>query len=202
MNWLKSFFLGKQKEKKVAPATREKPKAVIEIWNNYGIYDSSPLLVEESPDIEKIFNDPDPPVIQRLSDANREYWSTASAEDRRITALIGYLQHPDPEVRRAVMKFIPQNQSSMAVMNLWQTLFDRLGGDSDSSVRIAAAKTIWECERSVNCQFAVEKLKDEIEYGKEQSMVGPTRARKAFQLLIEYAPDQKARDALQELFSQ
>jgi HEAT repeat protein len=198
MNWFKKLFGSEQKTTKVTSATGEKSKTIIEIPNSYGHYDSSPLLVEESPELEKIFSDPNPPVIQKLSDANREYWSTASASERCMTALIGYLQHPNPEVRRAVMGFIPQNQSG----RVSQVLIDRLGGDPDSSVRIAAAKTIWECEREVNCKYAVDKLKDEMEYGTERSMVGPTRARKAVQLLIEYAPNQEAKDALKKLINQ
>ena len=198
MNWLKRLLSGEQKAQKATSATREKAKPVIEISNSYGHYDSSPLLVEKSPDLNKIFSGPNPPVIQKLSDTNRTYWSTASVSERRMTALIGYLQHPDPQVRKAVMAFIPQNQSGRVA----QVLVDRLGGDPDSSVRIVAAKTTWECERKVNCEYAVSNLKDEIKYGTERSIIGPTRARKALQLLVEHAPDNEAKDALQKLINQ
>jgi hypothetical protein len=198
MNWLKRLLSGEQKAEKVTSATRERPKAVIEIPNSYGHFDSSPLLVERSPDLNKILSDPNPPVIQKLSDANRAYWSAASVSERRMTAAIGYLQHPNPEVRRAVMAFVPPNPP----VRVAQVLVDRLGGDPDLSVRIAAAETIWECERKENCESTVSCLKDEIEYGTEQSMVGPTRARKALQLLVEHAPDHEAKDALQKLINQ
>ena len=198
MNWLKRLLGGEPKTDKVASDTREKPTAAIEIPNSYGHYDSSPLLVERFPNLNEIFGNQDPPTIQKLSDNNRQYWSKASAKEKLMTALIGYLQHPDPEIRKATIAFVPQNQSGRVA----QVLVDRLGGDPDASVRIVAAQTIWECERNVNCEYAVNKLRDEIQYGSERSMVGPTRARKAMQLLVEHAPDPQAKDAIQKLINQ
>lgn len=168
---------------------------VIEV-QSYGHYDSSPLLIEESPDLERLFTDL--PVIQKPSEHNRGYWSTASASERRMTLLVGYLQHPNPEVRKAVMAFIPDEMPG----RVSQLLVDILGGDPDADVRLAATKTIWEHEREVNCKYAVSKLKDEIEYGTERSVVGPSRARKALQLLVDNAPHQEAKDALQQLINQ
>ena len=108
MKWLKRLIGGEQKAGKPTPPSY-KSKAVIKILNSYGHYDSSPLLVEKSPDVEKIFKDSNPPVIQQLSDRNRDYWSSASVGDRRMTLYIGYLQHPNPEVRKAVMVFLPHD---------------------------------------------------------------------------------------------
>lgn len=198
LNWFKRLLSGEPKTDKVVSDTREKSAAIIEILNSYGHFDSSPLLVEKSPNLKEIFESQNPPIIQKLSDRNRQYWSNASAKEKLMTALIGYLQHPDPEVRKATMAFVPQDPP----VRVAQVLVDRLGGDPDASVRIVAAKTIWECEREVNCKYAVNKLKDEIQYGSERSMVGPTRARKAFQLLVEHAPDPKAKDAIQKLINQ
>ena len=185
MNWLKRLFGGEQ--------------AVIAIPNSYGQGDGSALLVEKSPDLEKIFNSPDPPVIQKRSDGTRDYWSTASVDTRRTALLVGYLQHPNPEVRKAVMAFTPPARYMPASVRA--VLVDRLGGDPDALVRLAAAKTIWERERESNCKYAVSKLKDETKYGTGLS-VGPSQARKALQLLIDNAPDQDAKRALQKLINQ
>jgi HEAT repeats len=198
MGWLKKLFGREQTTEKVASASHDRPRAAIEIRNAYGNYDSSPLLVEESPDLEKILCSPEPPVIQKPSDANREHWSTASASERRMTAFIGYLQHPNPEVRKAAMALVPEYDPA----RVDQVLVDRLGSDPDPSVRIAAARTIWECERRVNCEYAVSKLRDEIDYGTERSVVGPSRAREALQLLVDNSPDPKGKAALQELVNQ
>ena len=192
MNWFRRLFSWGKRGEKVAPVGREKSRGVIEIPNSYGNYDSSPLLVEERPDLEAIFKSHDPPVIQKISEQNRDYWATASVAERCMTLFVGYLQHPNPEVRRAVMAFIPRDMPAIVS----QVLVDRLGGDTDELVRLAAAKTIWGCERDVNCEYAVSKLKDEIEYGTERSVVGPSRARKALELLIDNAPDQASKEAL------
>jgi hypothetical protein len=185
------------KDNKVKVATPEKQNTSIEISNSYGHYDNSPLLVESTPDLDKIFSVPNPPIIQKITDANRKYWSTAPSSASHMAALIGYLQHPNPEVRKTVMEFTHQNQSARVA----QVLVDLLGADADLSVQIAAAKTIWKCEKEVNCKYAVSKLKDEIEYGTERSIVGPTRARKALQLLVEYAPDETSKSNIMSLIN-
>ena len=82
-----------------------------------------------------------------------------------------------------------------------QVLIDILGGDPDERVRVEAAKTIWRCESEVNCKYAINALKDEIDYGTERSIVGPSRARNAIQLLLNKAPNQEAKNALQKLIN-
>jgi len=57
-------------------------------------------------------------------------------------------------------------------------------------------------KKKVNCEYTVDKAKDEIAYGSEKNPVGPTRAKKALALLVETAPDDKARKALEHIISQ
>ncbi|MBC7247679.1 MAG: HEAT repeat domain-containing protein [Actinobacteria bacterium] len=166
------------------------------IPKSYGLYDDSPLIVEESPDLERLLNSDEPPVIQTLSDRNRSFWEeVASTEAKRTSLLIGYLQHPDPDIRIRTMEYAAMSASSRVT----QVLVDILGSDPSSTVKIAAAKTIWEREKESNCDFTIRCLKDEIDYGTERSTVGPTRAKGAMRLLIEHAPDQDRREAVKEL---
>ncbi len=160
-----------------------------------GHYDSAPLLIDEIPDLEKLFADP--PIIQEATDRNRDYWSSAKDEIRRMTLATGYLQHPAPEVRLKTLELIakyrpPGND---------QLLFDLLAADPDQGVRLEAARITWLLEREANCRYAVNKAKDEIAYGSENHPVGPTRARKALRLLVEAAPDEDARKALEHQIS-
>ncbi len=176
MNWFRRLFRGRVQDSASSPDTQ------IQIGNNYGHYDGSPLLVSASPNLDEIFTG-DTPVIQRLSDRNRNYWSKASLGDRRMTALIGYLQHPDPEVRRSVMRFVPSNQSARVA----QVLLDRLLYDPDRAVQAAAADTIWQCEKEYHCKFAVRRLND----------IGDQNlAQNARNLLVQHSPDEQARQAL------
>lgn len=168
--------------------TSHDSQGTIQIRNSYGHYDGSPLLVSASPNLEEIFTGDNTPAIQMLSDGNREYWSTASLRERRMTALIGYLQHPDAPVRMATMRFVASNQSA----RVSQVLFDRFVSDPDVAVQVSAAKTIWECEKDSNCKFAIGKLKDT----RDQS-----RVQRALRLLIDSAPSDESRQAVQRLFS-
>jgi hypothetical protein len=162
-----------------------------------GYYDSAPLLIDAAPDLEQLFIDP--PIIQKPTEQNRQYWASANAEDRRFTLSTGYLQHPKPEVRLKTLELIGKYRQ-MGI-GLMQMLFDLLAADSDEAVRREAARITWLLERDVNCRFAVNKANDEIAYGSESHPVGPTRARKALALLVEAAPDEDARRALEHQIS-
>ncbi len=177
----------------VAEPTRH---AFIEVTNSYGHFDSSPLLVLPSPNLDEIMGG-DTPVVQKLSAANRTYWASADLGDRRMTALIGYLQHPDPSVRVGTMRFVPSNGSSRVA----QALVDVLMADPDSTVRSAAASTIWECEKAVHCKYAVGKLEDEVhrERDRNSRRYGSTRAQSALRLLLAQAPDEPAKQGLSTL---
>jgi hypothetical protein len=162
----------------------------------HGHYDSAPLLIDEDPDLEKLFSDA--PIIQKPTDQNREYWSLADVEIRRFTLSTGYLQHPRPEVRLKTLQLMTKFQAR----GNDQLLFDLLAADPDEAIRRETAKMTWARERAVNCKYAVYKAKDEIAYGSESHLVGPTRARKALDLLAETAPDEEARKALEDLIEE
>ena len=160
-----------------------------------GHYDSAPLLIDEIPDLEQLFADP--PIIQESTERNREYWSSAKAEIRRMTLTTGYLQHPAPEVRLKTLELIAKHRPP----GNDQLLFDLLAVDPDEAVRREAARITWLLDRDANCKYAVNKAKDEIAYGLESHPVGPTRAKKALVLLVEAAPDEDARKALEHQIS-
>ncbi len=164
----------------------------------HGVYDSAPLLLDEDPDLEQLFVDP--PIIQKPTEQNRQFWASAEASAQlcRITLVTGYLQHPKPEVRLKTLDMIKKYQ----LLNVNdQLLFDLLAADPDEIVRREVARITWLSERDVNCEYAVNKAKDEITYGSENDPVGPTRAREALALLVEAAPDEDARRALKHLIS-
>lgn len=162
----------------------------------HGHWDSAPLLLDEAPDLEQLFADP--PIIQKPTEQNRQHWASADAKERRFTLVTGYLQHPKPEVRLKTIELITKYR---AMCGNEQLLFDLLAADPDEAVRREAARITWLGERDVNCEYAVNKAKDEIAYGSESHPVGPTRARKALALLVEAAPDEDARRALEHLIS-
>lgn len=161
-----------------------------------GGYDSAPLLLEDTPDLEELFADP--PVIQKPTEDNREFWSSASMKLRRVALFTGYLRHPDPGVRQKTLGLMTPADYTAGVAQL---LFDFLAADPDETVRQEAARVIWLSERDDNCEYAVNKADDEITYGSEDHLVGPTRARKALELLVEAAPDGEARKALEHQMS-
>jgi len=161
-----------------------------------GHYDSAPLLLENAPNLEKLFVDP--PIIQKPTKKNRQYWASAGVQVRQNTLVTGYLQHSKPEVRLKTLDFIVEYQ--LFGFNT-QLLFDLLATDPDEAVRREVARITWLGEASVNCKYTVNKAKDEIAYGSENHPVGPTRAKKALALLVETAPDEDAQRALEHQIS-
>ena len=162
-----------------------------------GFYDSAPLLLEEDPDLDKLFRDP--PVIQKPTPQNKSYWASSEEKVRRLTLVTGYLQHPRAGVRLITLKLYGEYKLFGYAD---QILFDVLAADPDEAVRREAARITWTNEKKVNCEYSFEKAKDEIKYGAESHPVGPTRARKALALLLETAPDEQARKELERLTSQ
>jgi hypothetical protein len=175
-------------------------KKRIEVSPRGSDYDSAPLLLEEAPDLEQLFADP--PIIQKPTEENREFWASAEAgaQWRRMTLVAGYLQHPKPEVRLATLGLMEKHELSKAAA-LSQMIFDLLAADPDETVRQEVARITWLSERDVNCEYAVNKARDEIAYGSDNDPVGPTRARRALELLVQASPDEDAKRALEHLIS-
>ena len=160
-----------------------------EIAHSYGIGDGAPLLVEADPDLKGIFTNPNPPVPQKPTDRNRDYWKHGSLEEKRTALAVAYLQHPNSEVRIATLDFV----RDIGAARVSQVLVDLLG-DKDIAVRTAAAKAIWERQRENNCKYAVSMLKDEMQY--PGSILGRDKAEQALDLLVQQAPDSQAKDAI------
>lgn len=175
---------------------------LIEVANNWGIGDGTPLLVDANPDLELIFSDPNPPVPQQLTDKNRTYWEGVDLKTKRNALAVAYLQHPNSAVRKTTIDLV----RDVNTVGVTQVLVDLLA-DVDTSVRKAAAKSIWERQRGDNCKFAVHALRDEIR-GHVHDLLGTTtsgltlgrdNAIRALDLLVEESPDENARKAIQEL---
>lgn len=174
-------------------------QAQIQVPPRGGGYDSAPLLLEVAPALDELLTDP--PVVQALTEDNRRYWSSAPPDPRRIALFTGYLQHPDPKVRLSILDLLTAAEYSAGISQL---LVDLLGADLDDAVRRRAARTIWACEGDVCCEYAVDKLRDEIKGGVGTMIyaasglkpLGPERARRALALLIETAPTHESGEAL------
>ena len=52
--------------------------------NSYGVGNGTPLLVKQNPNIEKILKDPNPPIVQKITENNRQYWKRADIEEKQI----------------------------------------------------------------------------------------------------------------------
>lgn len=170
----------------------------IEVSNDMGLGDGTPLLVEHKPDVRNIFTDPNPPSPQQITDRNREYWKGADANTKHVGLAIAYMQHPDPAVRKATIEIA----GPIDAMGVSQMLVDLLA-DPDQSVRQNAAIKIWERQRDNHCQFAIRALRDEIRghtsTGFGTLTMGHEKAIQALNVLVEEAPNEDAHKAIQEL---
>lgn len=171
---------------------------VINVPNKWGIGDGTPLIVERRPDVRKIFSDSNPPNPQQITDGNREYWKDEDIEGKRVGLAVAYMQHPDPDIRKATIELAGQ----IDAIGVSQMLVDLLA-DPDQSVRRSAARMIWDRQRGNHCEFAVHALRDEIRgptsFIPATLTMGRDKGIQALDVLVEEAPDEDARKAIQEL---
>jgi len=111
----------------------------------------------------------------------------------RIKDLKIYLFNDDPQTRKISVELMANIQYAYVS----QLLCDLLG-DNDEGVRETVYKVTWIREKNSNCEYIIKKLKDEIEYGSYSGMLGPAKAKQAVKKLLEFAPDQDAKDGILE----
>lgn len=155
--------------------------------NSYGVGNGTPLIIEENPDIEKILNESPPRVVQ-----NSDYLKRADNEEKKMALLIAYLQHPKIEVKKATIEYLTQGKTTY-FSRVAQVLID-LFSHPDNDFRNYLADAIWTLEKDVNCEFAVNKLKDEIQY--PGRILGRTNAQRALDHLSRQSPDKKSKEKL------
>ena len=150
--------------------------SLIEVRNTWGIGDGSPLLVQETPDLDAIFTDPAPAPPQRLHESNRSYWERQTVEHVREALRAAYLSHPNPRVREVAIHTAPPSYGGVVA----QMLVDLLADPVDA-VRAAAADKI--SKHKLLHDFAIRALQDEIDQTGLLSTLGPAKAKQALELL-------------------
>ena len=109
----------------------------------------------------------------------------------QIDRLRSYLFHEDPNVRIVSAELMAGN--SLGYVS--QFLCDLLG-DPNEEVRNIVYRVTWLREKDVCCEYAVKKLKDEIQYGASNRLLGPTKAQLALVKLVEFAPDEASKSKI------
>ncbi len=174
----------------------------IEIKNNYGWgMGDKPFSVQQEPDLQQIFTDPNPAIPMKPSNVDDDYrriWERASVDGKRVALAIAYLQHPNAEVRKSTLTYV-RNISDMYIVN--QVLADMFS-DKDPQTRVAVAKLIWDKarERQSTLENMISILKDEIR--RPGRILGGANAKQALNLLVEYAPDDASKDTAAKLIGE
>jgi hypothetical protein len=125
----------KRKQAKSPPGTAE-PSREIEVKNYLGFGDGTPLVVQEKPDLQAIFDDPDPKPPQRLTARNRDLWDKMDRAGIRRALTSAYLSHPHAKVRAATLQLAGDAADEQQLADL---LVDR-----STTVRSAAVDAIWD----------------------------------------------------------
>jgi tetratricopeptide (TPR) repeat protein len=138
--------------------------ALIEVPNRWGEGpDGCPLVVELRPHLERIFTDPHPPLPQRLTRDNCEFWEGAPPFYVREVLASAYLSHPDPNVRLTTLRLTKEIWAQKPVPH---NLIDALA-DPSQDVRVATAQVLWDLSPEAKVEskvtFALACLRDEIE---------------------------------------
>ncbi|HEX3778783.1 MAG TPA: hypothetical protein VHX38_03900 [Pseudonocardiaceae bacterium] len=189
------MWLWPGKAKRKGPRAGD-PSTVIRAPNVFGLGDGSPLVLAAKPNLARLLADPNPVAPQESPSA---VWSGPASI--RFALVIGYLGHPDPQVR---VRAISLGSRQCGHTYGFQQQLVELTADPDPVVRLTAARAVWTVEGDTNCEQAVQSLRDEIRgYTNEfdaakttTGRLGPMRARAALDLLVQQAPDAPAREQL------
>lgn len=159
------------------------PEGTVQVRNRLGFGDGASLLVEEKPDLERIFADPDPKPPQALTDLNRDYWAEQTPAYIRSALVSAYLEHSQAEVRAETLRMVGNEANA-------QQLADLLA-DRAKSVRAAVVDVIWDRSPGPAPGIStlgsiVRILYDEV---KAPSRLTAEQARDALQLLRDARPD-------------
>jgi hypothetical protein len=175
--------------------------AIVQNWWGFG--DGAAIVLERLPDLDRMVSDPYPQAAMTISGVPAKGVSD-NPDSIRSVLLIVHLYHPDPAVRATAARLgIDREQSSIGFID---GLVD-LTADPDPAVRTTAAKGLWSLCADSNCEHAVKVLRDEIR-GHSSAAVGVTTAElrlgkeaavAALDLLVEHAPDDESRTAVQAL---
>lgn len=197
MGFLKNIF------GKIKPSTKRRCESedFIEIPNEWGIGDGTPLLVERFPNLEKIFTDTNPPIPQQLTERNNKYWEEANLEAKRNALAIAYLQHPDFCIQKKTIPLV-ENICSIGVIQVLVCLFAN-PYPWFSDVRKQAAQSIWRRGKD-NCEYAVRVLRDIIRGHTSLGFAANfpltrTEAIQALDIFVEEAPNVDARKTIMEI---
>jgi len=171
----------------------------VQVANQDRLGDRRPLVLSGSPDLHRIFSDQNPGSPMTDSEQNRQFWQSLTLATKRNILAIAYLKHPSPAVRLGTIKLVRDVQTvgvSYEMVNLL--------GDADLGVSRAAAESVWERERSSNCEDAVKSLRDEIRGSTSRGttdglVMGREKAIRALDTLSDCAPDEPSRTAIAEI---
>lgn len=182
MGFLRNLF--KKKQQPRLPVSK-----LMEVQNKWGV---TPLLVEQRPDLKRIFSDKNPQPPQRIAtEMDRVYWERQDKDDIRRHLGMAYLSHPDHQVREAAIFFVKEFRT----MDITNALADLLA-DPYSNVRSAAARVIWERADDSdpdknNLAFIIRILRDEVLRTGYVSHMKPEEATEALALLRNTQPARK-----------
>ena len=180
-----------EKKKEVLLQRQQNPHPQIEVPNRWGEGDGTPLVVEQHPDLERIFTDPHPPLPQRLTKNNSKYWEGMPPLYLRQVLAAAYILHPDPKVRLATLRL---TKDVWANSPLPQNLVDALA-DPSQDVRVAAAQVIWDhspdAKLETKVTFTLACLRDEIERTGITSTMTQAQAQHGLEVLRNCCPDRR-----------
>jgi tetratricopeptide (TPR) repeat protein len=169
--------------------------------NIFKIGDGSPLVLEISPNLERIFTHLTPQAPLQANTKNETFWAEETLENQRKHLVMAYLHHPDPAVRGQMIPLTAQFDA----IGIRSLLVDLLA-DTEPEVRKAAAETIWRVQGDTYCERAISELRHELggnttayPHLQGERRLGQEKALLALDTLIANAPDTNARTQLKQI---
>lgn len=112
--------------------------ALIQVDDPWGEHGTGPFILEQNPDIEAVLSSPKPNPPK--PEAQWNAYRVISGDETRSYLAMAYLRHPDPEVRKATIRFV--GSRPRAKLRVGCVLAQRLAVDV-LDIRSMAAKAIW-----------------------------------------------------------
>ena len=185
-----------KKKVDILPVMKSSVPEFIEVSDPWLVGGTGPFILEKKPDINAILSAPIPKTPKPEAQWNEVF--VRSPKETREYLAMAYIRHPDPDVRRATVRYVGSQPRAELMVGL--VLAQRLACDLFEDIRCLAAEAIWK-RGTAELQETTKYLAGNDEYPGDDNngcIVSRDDVRAGLQILYAANPEGKEdfRDAL------
>jgi hypothetical protein len=134
------------------------PVTTVEVENAIDWQSGSPFILKKEPNLEEIINSLDMDSPQIPTEINEIAWEGADIEFKRVSMIIAYLHHPDPQVKLNTLSFITDIKDE----TLNSILFNLLR-EKNLALQKAILNIYWREQSGEACQPLFDSIQNAID---------------------------------------